>query len=254
MRTARAQLDGAVSSTGVRQVVDAFGPAPALAYEVTVNGVRRDQTPSKLHVLVDARSRQGAAVGRRGGDRHRATASTRATWRSPHQAAPGAYKMVDPTRGNNSTTDLRGATAGNGTTFTDADDVWGNSATSDRATAGVDAHYGAQVTFDYYKNVLGRNGIFNNGTGVRSRVHYGNAYNNAFWDGTPDDLRRRGRQRQAAHGARRRRPRDVATASPRTPPTSTTPVSPAVSTRRPVTSSARWSSSMRTTRATCRTT
>jgi hypothetical protein len=68
--------------------------------------------------------------------------------------------------------------------FTDADDVWGNGATTDRATAGVDAHYGAQLTFDFYKNVLGRNGIFNNGTGVRSRVHYGNAYVNAFWDGT----------------------------------------------------------------------
>ena len=30
----------------------------------------------------------------------------------------------------------------------------------------------------------GRAGIWNNGTGARSRVHYGNAYNNAFWDGT----------------------------------------------------------------------
>ena len=32
--------------------------------------------------------------------------------------------------------------------------------------------------------MLGRAGIWNNGTGARSRVHYGNAYNNAFWDGT----------------------------------------------------------------------
>ena len=96
----------------------------------------------------------------------------------------GAYTMTDPTRGGNNTTDLRGATSGTGTTFTDADNVWGNGATRDRAIAGVDAHYGAQVTFDYYKNVLGRNGIFSNGTGVRSRVHYGNAYINAFWDGT----------------------------------------------------------------------
>ena len=30
----------------------------------------------------------------------------------------------------------------------------------------------------------GRNGIWNNGAGARSRVHYGNAYDNAFWDGT----------------------------------------------------------------------
>ena len=40
------------------------------------------------------------------------------------------------------------------------------------------------MTFDYYKNVLGRNGIFGNGTGAPSRVHYGNNYVNAFWDGT----------------------------------------------------------------------
>jgi Zn-dependent metalloprotease len=31
--------------------------------------------------------------------------------------------------------------------------------------------------------VHGRNGIFGNGAGVPSRVHYGNAYVNAFWDG-----------------------------------------------------------------------
>ena len=53
-----------------------------------------------------------------------------------------------------------------------------------RQTAGVDAQYGAEKTFAYYKNVLGRNGIWNNGAGARSRVHYGNAYVNAFWDGT----------------------------------------------------------------------
>ena len=29
----------------------------------------------------------------------------------------------------------------------------------------------------------GRNGIFGNGNGVPSRVHYGNNYVNAFWDG-----------------------------------------------------------------------
>ena len=80
--------------------------------------------------------------------------------------------------------------------------------TSDRATAGVDAHYGAQVTFDYYKNVLGRNGIFNNGAGVRSRVHYGNALLQRLLGRQPDDVRRRGGQRPSADLDRHRRPRD----------------------------------------------
>jgi Zn-dependent metalloprotease len=183
VRTATAKLNGTVDSTSARKVVDALGSTPALAYEVTVNGVRKDQTPSQLHVVVDAlsgkvlRSSDEIKTGTGNSEYSGQVAITTS-------GTTGAFKLSDPTRGNNNTTDLKGATTGNGTLFSDADDVWGNGATTDRATAGVDAHYGAQETFDYYKNVLGRNGIFNNGTGVRSRVHYGNAYVNAFWDGS----------------------------------------------------------------------
>ena len=45
----------------------------------------------------------------------------------------------------------------------------------------MDAAYGAQETWDFYKNVMGRNGIRNDGVGASSRTHYGNAYVNAFW-------------------------------------------------------------------------
>ncbi|HEX6920455.1 MAG TPA: M4 family metallopeptidase [Actinomycetes bacterium] len=182
-RTASSRLDGTVTAVSSREVVDALGSTPALAWEVTVRGVRRDQTPSALHVLVDAgtgavRSQADEVKQGTGYSIYSGTVSIATS------GSAGNYSMSDPTRGNNYTTDLRGATSGTGTTFTDADNVWGNGAQSDRASAGVDAHYGSQTTFDYYKNVLGRNGIFNNGTGVRSRVHYGNGYNNAFWDGT----------------------------------------------------------------------
>ncbi|MBA3632339.1 MAG: M4 family metallopeptidase [Acidobacteria bacterium] len=84
----------------------------------------------------------------------------------------------------------------NGTTsaarYTDTNDVWDSTAQK----AGVDAHYGAAVTYDYYKNVHGRNGIDgNSGPGsvtsadgttslVSSRVHYSTNYNNAYWNGT----------------------------------------------------------------------
>ncbi len=180
---ATAEFDGVVDSTRARRVVDAVGAEPAPAWEVTLTGVRPDQTPSVLHVVVDARTgevRRSADEVKTGtGNSMYAGTVTIGTGGSP-----GAYTMSDSTRGGNSTTDLRGATSGTGTTFTDADNVWGNGSPSDRATAGVDAHYGAQVTWDYFKNVLGRNGIFGNGTGARSRVHYGNAYVNAFWDGT----------------------------------------------------------------------
>jgi len=76
--------------------------------------------------------------------------------------------------------------------FTDTDDVWNS--TSQKA--GVDAHYGAEMVMDYYKNVHGRNGIDGNGGPgyytsidgvtplITSIVHYGNNYANAFWNGS----------------------------------------------------------------------
>jgi Zn-dependent metalloprotease len=153
---------------------------PVLAYEVVTTGVKPDQTPSVLHSFIDAKS--GALLDQddevktgTGNSMYSGTVSI---------GTSGSFSMSDPTRGGNNTTDLNGATSGNGTIFTDPDDTWGTGAASNRQTAAVDAHYGAQLTWDYYKNVHGRNGIFNNGQGARSRTHYGNAYVNAFWDGT----------------------------------------------------------------------
>ncbi|MGV9907473.1 M4 family metallopeptidase, partial [Streptomyces sp. NPDC003388] len=42
--------------------------------------------------------------------------------------------------------------------------------------------YGAQETWDFYKDTFGRSGIKNDGKAAYSRVHYGNAYANAYWD------------------------------------------------------------------------
>ena len=168
-------------------VVWAGDHRPVLAYDVVVESVRADQVPSRLHTLVDASS--GAVLtswddiktGTGDGIFYDATLETRA-----HTG--GGYELTD-THGNN-TRDAHNQ--GNPTTgvgpagdlFVDADDVWGNGSVSDRASAAVDAHYGATTTFNYYKNVLGRNGIWNDGRGAPSRVHFANAMENAFWDGT----------------------------------------------------------------------
>ncbi|MEU4394807.1 M4 family metallopeptidase [Kribbella sp. NPDC023855] len=153
---------------------------PVLAYEVVTSGVKADQTPSVLHSIIDAKT--GAVLEQ---DDEIKTGTGNSMYSGQVSiGTSGSYTMSDPSRGGNYTTDLNGATSGNGTTFTDPDDTWGSGTTANRQTAGVDAHYGAQLTWDYYKNVHGRNGIFNNGQGARSRVHYGNAYVNAFWDGT----------------------------------------------------------------------
>ncbi|MGW3669303.1 M4 family metallopeptidase [Streptomyces sp. NPDC005141] len=102
------------------------------------------------------------------------------------------YQLKDPTRGNTYTGDAANKTdlcifgicisRAPATLFTDADNHWGTGAASDRPSAAVDAQYGTNETWDYYKNVHGRNGIAGDGKGSYNRVHYGNKYNNAFWD------------------------------------------------------------------------
>ena len=99
-------------------------------------------------------------------------------------SGPGGFAMMDPSRGGLETTDLNQGTAGNGVTYIDADNSWGNGTMSDRATEGVDAHFGAAMTWDYYSDNYGRNGLRGDGKGNLSRTHYGVAYVNAFWDDT----------------------------------------------------------------------
>ena len=101
------------------------------------------------------------------------------------------FEFRDMTRGTggNYVLNLNKKTSG-GSIFTDADNTWGdglnyvatNSTTSANGqTAAVDAGYGAQATWDYYKLVHGRNGIDGAGRATYSRVHYSRTYDNAFW-------------------------------------------------------------------------
>lgn len=91
------------------------------------------------------------------------------------------YTMLDNVRGKAQTTDMKNGTSGNGVDFTDDDNDWGNGTKLDRATAAVDAHFGAALTWDFYSENFGRKGIDNKGTGALSRVHYSSNYVNAFW-------------------------------------------------------------------------
>ena len=47
----------------------------------------------------------------------------------------------------------------------------------------MDAHYSKQMTYDFYKNVLGRNSLDDKGENLISNVHVSKNYVNAFWDG-----------------------------------------------------------------------
>ncbi|RIW28612.1 peptidase M4 family protein [Bacillus salacetis] len=67
-----------------------------------------------------------------------------------------------------------------GSLWKDADNAYNQ--TYDAAA--VDAHYFAGATFDYYKDLFGRNSYDNNGAVIKSSVHYSSNYNNAFWNGS----------------------------------------------------------------------
>ncbi|QFR00401.1 M4 family metallopeptidase [Streptomyces phaeolivaceus] len=166
-----------------RKVVWAADGKPALAYETVVGGFQHDGTPQELHVVTDAETGkklyEWEAVQTGSGNSQYNGSVTIGTTKSG-----STYNLTDAGRGSHKTYNLSRSTSGTGTLLTDTDDVWGTGSISSSSTdqnAAVDAHYGAQVTWDFYKNVLGRNGIRNNGVAAYSRVHYGNGYINAFW-------------------------------------------------------------------------
>lgn len=100
----------------------------------------------------------------------------------------GSYYLEDT--GRDLGTYTWGTTTSSLSYLTDADDVWTETAVRN----GVDAHFGATATWDYYSTVHGRVGL--DGAGgpfavtshandfLTSSVSYSRRYNNAFWDGT----------------------------------------------------------------------
>ncbi|MFE9769193.1 M4 family metallopeptidase [Streptomyces sp. NPDC005808] len=166
-----------------RKVIWAANGTPTLAYETVVGGLQEDGTPNELHVITDAATGaklyeyQGIETGT-GKSQYSGTVTLGTT------LSGSSYQLTDTSRGSHKTYGLNRATSGTGTLFTDADDTWGTGVASSSGTdqtAAVDAAHGAQTTWDFYKNTFGRNGIKNNGVAAYSRVHYGNAYVNAFW-------------------------------------------------------------------------
>ncbi|MFI0138691.1 M4 family metallopeptidase [Streptomyces luteogriseus] len=176
-----------------RLVVDALHGAPKLAWQT--DAVAHDElgNPVGRTVLTDART----------GDRIDAWDSMESasgdgkslyggTVPLETTASGSSYRLKDATRGGTYTGDAENKTdkclltirltRAPATLFTDADNQWGTGAAADRSTVAVDAQYGTDVTWDYYKNVHGRSGIAGDGKGPFNRVHYGKDYNNAFWD------------------------------------------------------------------------
>ncbi|MER5386887.1 M4 family metallopeptidase, partial [Streptomyces sp. NPDC002688] len=181
LKTAKALKAEKPATDSARKVIWAGTGTPRLAWETVISGFQDDGTPSKLHVVTDATTGkeltryEGIQTGT-GNTQYSGTVTLSTT------LSGSTYQLTDSTRGSHKTYSLNNGTSGTGTLMTDADDVWGTGAGSNTQTAGADAAYGAQTTWDFYKNTFGRSGIKNNGVAAYSRVHYSTAYVNAFWD------------------------------------------------------------------------
>ena len=162
---------------GTQLVVNAMGATPRLAWESTVNGFGANGI-SRLTVDVDALT--GAVLREQ---EHVVYGTGTSAWSGPNPVAlnttqTGAtFSMKDPTITNLSCQD-----AANNTTFSGADDAWGNGNATNRETGCVDALFGAQTEAKMLSQWLGRNAM--DGAGGAWPIRVGLADVNAFYDGT----------------------------------------------------------------------
>ncbi|MDG1475974.1 MAG: M4 family metallopeptidase, partial [Vicingaceae bacterium] len=93
--------------------------------------------------------------------------------------AVGPFRLRESGRGNG----IRTFDMGYGTSYGGATDIVNSSATWSVPQGGLDAHWGSEMTYDYFLNVHGRNSIDGNGFILNSYVSFDNNFSNAFWDG-----------------------------------------------------------------------
>lgn len=103
----------------------------------------------------------------------------------------GAFVLNDLTRGNGIVTyNSENTNTMPSTHFTDLDNNW-SAAEFDNGTfdnVALDAHWGAEKTYDFWKNTFNRNSFDDNNGQIRSYVHYastsGVSWGNAQWTGS----------------------------------------------------------------------
>jgi len=99
--------------------------------------------------------------------------------------ASDSFRLRETGRGNGiESYDMnKGTNYGNAVDFIDADNFWNNiNAQWDQFA--TDAQWGSEMTYDYFMIIHGRNSIDDAGFKLKSYVHYGNNYRNAFWNGS----------------------------------------------------------------------
>jgi bacillolysin len=209
----KAALTSALSHVGARTYMWQTGEANAESYKPTgelviVRDTRTENGPQvlawKFNVYAAAPiSRAYIYVNAHTGDvvlqdniiKHAAATGTFATAYSGTRSfadgtTTGGYFLRETTRGLGIQTfnckKSNSYTAA--TDFVDADNSWTEYNNANFDNVAGDAHVGAQATYDYWKNIHGRNSFDNAGAIIKSYVHFddvpgGAGYENAYWDG-----------------------------------------------------------------------
>ncbi|PHS10773.1 MAG: peptidase M4 [Kordia sp.] len=122
------------------------------------------------------------------------TAATRYSGSRPVETtfSGGNYVLRDASRGNGiNTYNCQTTNTYQTTNFIDNDNNWtsGEHNNAAKDNGALDAHWGAEVTFDFWKNIFGRNSYDDANAVINSYVHYdddgtGAGYDNAFWNGS----------------------------------------------------------------------
>lgn len=188
MRTAAATFDAAVPNArrvgaplDAERVLYARGGQARLAWDIKVPDARFPEATYE-HVIVDGHSgkvldrwssMQTADVAATGVTQYSGTVALRADLQ-----ADGTYALRDLTRGGHETRDYQGKLMGSSqsvlvTAVTPDFGDGTHSKVNSNSTDAADAAYGHAMTWDFYKNVMGRNGIANDGVGATSKVHAG---------------------------------------------------------------------------------
>lgn len=150
------------------------------------------QTPlSRDYVYVDATT--GQVVFKDAIIKHATASGTAATRYSGSRTITtdsynGSYRLREFTRGNGIETYncQTGTSYTAAVDFTDNDNSWTATEFNNTAkdNAALDAHWAAQMTYDYFKLKHNRNSYDNAGAKIKSYVHYDKNYENAFWNGS----------------------------------------------------------------------
>jgi len=165
---------------------------PTLAWKFDVYA----QVPvSRAYIYVDAHT--GEVVMQDAIIKHAAATGTFATKYAGTQSSAtdsynGSYRLREVTRGSGiETYNCRKSNSyTSAVDFTDADNSWTEYNNANFDNAALDAHWGAQSTYDYFKNVHARNSYNNAGAKIKSYVHFddtpgdGKGYENAYWNGS----------------------------------------------------------------------